>query len=168
MAECRRGGIAGIICKVNGLEDKGIIDALYEASQAGVRTNLVVRGICRMRPGLPGYGDQVKARSILDRFLEHGRILRFANGGRPALFLSSADMMKRNLDHRIEVAFPIYDPQVREELEHFLHLQLSDNTKARTLDPDQMNSYVGRRAGEPRVEAQEGFYRWLEERLLEG
>jgi polyphosphate kinase len=167
MEECGRGGISGIVCKMNGLEDRGIIEALYEAGQAGVRTNLVVRGICRMRPGLPGYGDHVRARSILDRFLEHTRIFRFANGGRTTLFLSSADMMKRNLDHRIEVAFPIYDAGVREELEQFLHLQLSDNTKARALDPDQVNAYVGRRAGEPRVEAQEGFYRWLEERVQE-
>lgn len=167
MDECRRGGISGIVWKINGLEDKGIIDALYEASQAGVRSNLVVRGICRMRPGLPEFADHVRARSILDRFLEHGRIYRFAKGGRAELFLSSADMMKRNLDHRIEVAFPIFDPLVREELEHFLHLQLSDNTKARTLDPDQVNNYVGRRAGEPRVEAQEGFYHWLREKLVE-
>ena len=165
--ECRTGGIGGIICKVNSLEDGRIIDALYEASQAGVRTNLVVRGICKMRPGLPGFADHVRARSILDRFLEHGRILRFANGGRAALYLSSADMMKRNLDHRIEVAFPIYDPLVREELEHFLYLQLADNTKARDVDPDQLNNYVGRRAGEPRVEAQEGFYRWLQGRAGE-
>jgi polyphosphate kinase len=73
--------------------------------------------------------------------------------------------MKRNLDHRVEVAFPVYDPEIREELEHFLHLQLSDNTKARVLGADQENLYVGRRAGEPRVEAQDAFYRWLESRL---
>jgi polyphosphate kinase len=165
--ECRRGGISGLVWKVNGLEDKGIIDALYEAGSAGVRTDLIVRGICRMRPGLPGYADHVRARSILDRFLEHGRILRFANGGRATLFLSSADMMRRNLDHRVEVAFPVYDALAKGELEYLLHLQLADNTKARALDPDQMNNYVGRGVGEPRVEAQEGFYRWLEEGLGE-
>jgi polyphosphate kinase len=76
-------------------------------------------------------------------------------------------MMKRNLNRRVEVAFPIFDSQVRGELEHFLHLQLSDNAKARVLDPDQVNNYVGRRVGEPRVEAQEGFYHWLEEQLEE-
>lgn len=163
--ECRRGGISGVVWKVNSLEDRRVIDSLYQASQAGVRINLIVRGICCMRPGLPGFADQVSARSIVDRFLEHGRILRFANRGRADLFLSSADLMKRNLDHRVEVAFPIYDRLARDELEHFLHLQLADNTKARNLDPDQMNHYVGRRAGEPRVEAQDAFYRWLEEGL---
>jgi polyphosphate kinase len=109
----------------------------------------------------------VKARSIVDRFLEHARIFRFVNGGSPVLFLSSADLMKRNLDRRLEVAFPVYDQRAREELEQFLHLQLSDNAKARVLDPDQVNNYVGRRVGEPRVEAQEGFYQWLQERLVD-
>jgi polyphosphate kinase len=87
------------------------------------------------------------------------------NAGSPEIYLASADWMKRNLNRRIEVAFPIFDPDIREELEQFLHLQLSDNTKARVLDPDQQNHYVGRRAGEPRVEAQAGFYEWLEERF---
>ena len=101
----------------------------------------------------------------MDRFLEHARIFRFVNRGRPVLYLSSADLMRRNLDHRVEVVFPIFDAEVREEMEHFLHLQLSDNTKARVLDTTQENHYVGRRAGEPRVEAQEAFYHWLEDRL---
>jgi polyphosphate kinase len=159
------GAIAGMALKLNSVEDSGMIDLLYEASQVGVRTNLIVRGICCIRPGLPGSGENVKGRSIVDRFLEHARIYRFVNGGVPVLLLSSADLMKRNLDRRVEVAFPIYDERAREELEHCLHLQLSDNTKARVLDPDQVNNYVGRRVGEPRVEAQEGFYQWLEENL---
>ena len=157
------GGIAGMVLKMNSLEDKGMIDLLYEANQAGVHTNLIIRGICRMRPGLPGIAENIKARSIVDRFLEHARIYRFINGGNSLLYLSSADLMKRNLDRRVEVAFPVFDASVRDELEHSLHLQLSDNTKARVLDPDQVNNYVGRRVGEPRVEAQEGFYQWLEE-----
>jgi len=156
---------AGMVLKMNSLEDKEIMDEIMDAGAAGVHTNLVIRGICRLRLGAyPAMGG-VRARSIVDRFLEHARIFRFVNGGFPRLFLSSADLMKRNLDHRIEVAFPIYDPDVREELEHFLHLQLSDNTKARVLEGPQENHYVGRRAGEPRVEAQEAFYRWLEDRL---
>lgn len=159
----RAGGVAGMALKMNSLEDKDMIDLLYGASQLGVRTNVIVRGICCGRPGLPGFGENIKGRSIVDRFLEHARIYRFVNGGSPLLFLSSADLMKRNLDQRVEVAFPVYDSSAREELEHLLHLQLSDNTKARVLDPDQLNHYVGRRVGEPRVEAQEGFYRWLEE-----
>jgi len=167
MKSARAGGIAGMALKMNSLEDPGMIDLLYEASQVGVRINLIVRGICCMRPGMPGFGESVKARSIVDRYLEHARIYRFVNGGSPNLYLSSADLMKRNLDRRIEVAFPILDERVREELEHSLHLQLSDNAKARVLDADQTNPYVSRRVGEPRVEAQEEFHRWLEEKLME-
>ena len=165
ITNARAGTVAGMALKMNSLEDTGMMELIYEASQAGVRTNLIVRGICCLRPGLPGLGENVKGRSIVDRFLEHGRIFRFANGGNPVLLLSSADLMKRNLDRRVEVAFPIYDDRAREDLDHFLHLQLSDNTKARVLDPDQVNNYEGRRVGEPRVEAQEGFYQWLEENL---
>jgi polyphosphate kinase len=153
--------------KMNSLEDTPTIDLLYDAGQAGVRTHLVVRGICRMRPGLPGVAESVKGRSIVDRFLEHARVYRFLNGGAPVLFLSSADLMKRNLDRRVEVAFPVFDEGAREEIEQCLHFQLSDNTKARILDPDQTNHYAGRRVGEPRIEAQGGFYQWLEERLEE-
>jgi polyphosphate kinase len=163
-ANARAGTFSGMVLKMNALEDQGMVDALYLAAKAGVRTDLIVRGICRIRPGLPGVGARIKARSIVDRFLEHARVYRFVNGGSPRLFLASADLMKRNLDRRVEVAFPIYDPDIVEELEHFLHLQLSDNTKARILDADQENHYVGRRAGEPRVEAQDSFYQWLESR----
>jgi len=158
------GGIAGVALKMNSLEDTDMMDMIYQAGAAGVRVNLLVRGICRIRPELPGLGENIKGRSIVDRFLEHARIFRFVNAGTPRLFLSSADMMKRNLDRRVEVAFPVYDASAREELEHLLHLQLSDNTKARILDPDQLNHYARRKVGEPRVEAQEDFYRWLEER----
>lgn len=101
----------------------------------------------------------------MDRFLEHARIYRFVNQGDPILFLSSADLMKRNLDRRVEVAFPIFDAEIREELEQFLHFQLSDNTKARMLDGTLRNPYVGRRAGEPRVEAQASFYEWLRRKV---
>ena len=161
-SHARAGAVSGMALKMNSLEDRGIIDLLYGTSQLGVRTNLIVRGICCGKPGFPGVAENLNGRSIVDRFLEHARIFRFVNGGSPLLFLSSADLMKRNLDQRVEVAFPVYDSSAREELEHLLHLQLSDNTKARVLDPDQLNHYVGRRVGEPRVEAQEGFYRWLE------
>jgi polyphosphate kinase len=160
-ANAQAGIVSGMALKMNSLEDRDMIDLLYGASLAGVRINLIVRGICCMRPGFPVFGENVKARSIVDRFLEHARIYRFANGGDPVLLLASADLMKRNLDRRIEVAFPVYDQDARDQLEHILHLQLSDNTKARVLDPDQTNGYVGRRVGEPRVEAQEATYRWL-------
>jgi len=154
-----------MVLKMNSLEDEGMMEELLEAGLAGVHVNLIVRGICRMRLGADPESRSIRGRSIVDRYLEHARIFRFVRGGSPVLYLSSADLMKRNLDHRVEVAFPVYDPQLREELEHFLHIQLSDNTKARALDGSQENNYVGRRAGEPRVEAQEGFYHWLESRF---
>ena len=154
-----------MVLKMNSLEDERIMDEIFDAGAAGVHTNLVVRGICRMRLGVYADLRAVRARSIVDRFLEHARIFRFVNGGTPRLFLSSADLMKRNLDYRVEVAFPVYEPELREELEHFLHLQLSDNTKARVLEGALDNHYVGRRAGEPRIEVQEAFYHWLEDRL---
>jgi len=161
----RDGRPSGMVLKMNSLEDERMMDELFEAGVAGVHVNLIVRGICRMRLGVDPESRSIRGRSIVDRYLEHARIFRFVGGGAPVLLLSSADLMKRNLDHRVEVAFPVFDPDLREELEHFLHLQLSDNTKARALDAPQENNYVGRRAGEPRVEAQEGFYRWLEARL---
>lgn len=166
----RAGMVSGLAFKMNSIQDPGMIDAVYDASRSGVRVNLVVRGICCIRPGFPGTGSNIRGRSIVDRFLEHARIYRFVNGGLPLLYLASADLMKRNLDGRVEVAFPIFDEGVRAELEHFLHLQLADNTKARILDQAQANNYVGRRVGEPRVQAQDGFYEWLkaESEGLEG
>jgi polyphosphate kinase len=155
------GHVAGMALKMNSLEDEPMMDHLYHAAQAGARINLIVRGICCIRPGYPELGENIKGRSIVDRYLEHARIYRFVNGGDPRLFLASADLMKRNLDRRVEVAFPIYDEDIRKALEHILHLQLSDNTKARVLDRNQQNSYVGRRVGEPRVEAQQAAYDWL-------
>jgi polyphosphate kinase len=159
----RTGMVSGMALKMNSIEDRKMIDAIYDASSSGVRVQLIVRGISCIRPGFPGAGENIQGRSILDRFLEHARIYRFVNGGSPRLYLASADLMKRNLDRRIEVAFPIFDEGIREELEHLLHLQLADNTKARILDAAQENNYVGRRVGEPRVEAQAAFSRWLEE-----
>lgn len=156
---------SGVVLKMNSLADEELMLALREMGRAGVPGSLIVRGICRLPLEEQLETKSLRGRSILDRFLEHARIYRFVNRGNSLLFLSSADLMKRNLDHRVEVAFPILDPDVREELEHSLHLQLSDNTKARMLDRSQENHYVGRRAGEPRVEAQAGFYSWLEERL---
>lgn len=165
MAASAAGEPSGMVLKMNGLEDEEIMTVLLQARAAGVPTNLIVRGICCLPLGPDGRLGSLRGRSIVDRFLEHARIFRFVNGGKPLLFLSSADLMKRNLDHRVEVAFPIFDSEAREELDHFLHFQLSDNTKARILDDSMENHYVGRRAGEPRVEAQAAFYRWLENRL---
>jgi len=147
--EAGRGG--HIVAKVNALEDKQMCQALYDASAAGVRMDLIVRGVCRLRPGLPGHSETIRVISIVGRFLEHARIFRFANGGRPEHFLGSADWMSRNLDFRVEAIVPVEEPRIQEELDAILDLELGDNVKAWEMRPD--GSYVQRRPGkgeEPR------------------
>jgi polyphosphate kinase len=140
----RKAGRGGhIVAKMNALEDKAIAEALYAASAAGVEIDLIVRGICRLRPGLPGRSETIRVISIVGRFLEHARIFYFANGGRPEYFLGSADWMARNLDYRVEAIVPVEDPRAQEELKAILDLQLADNTKAWDMRPD--GSYVQRR-----------------------
>ena len=138
----RQGRPSGITAKMNSLQDRGIIDKLYEASAAGVPVRLVVRGICCLRPGVEGLSESIEVTSIVDRFLEHSRMFMFHANGAEKLYLSSADWMTRNLNRRVEVAFPIYDPEVREELRYVLDLQCADNTKARIIDEHQRNRFV--------------------------
>ena len=154
IAHARAGRPAGIVAKVNSLEDEKMIDKLYEASNEGVDIRLIVRGICRILPGVDGLSERIAVTSIVDRFLEHARIFRFENGGDSALYLASADWMKRNLSRRIEVAFPIYDQHVRDEVERALDIQLRDNTKARILDRKQLNRYVEAAEGDEMHRAQ--------------
>ena len=133
----RQGLPARIILKLNSLADRQIIEALYRASQAGVQIDLIVRGICCLRPGLKGVSENITVRSIVDRFLEHSRIYYFENACQPQVFISSADWMPRNFFRRIELAFPIEDGILRERLiSEVLALSLADNVKARFLQPD--------------------------------
>ncbi len=132
----RDGRPARIRAKLNALADPDLIGELYAASQAGVRIELVVRGICCLRPGVPGLSENIRVVSIVDRFLEHARILCFENGGEPEYFLSSADWMGRNLDGRVETTFPVLEPRLRAQVEEILRVQLADNAKARVLTPD--------------------------------
>jgi polyphosphate kinase len=162
----RAGRTAGITVKMNSLQDQGMIDRLYEASTAGVPIQLVIRGICCIRPGVSSLSENIDGRSIVDRFLEHSRIYLFHAGGAEVLYLSSADWMTRNLSRRVEVAFPIYDPDARAQLLHVLSLQLADNTKARIIDAEQGNRFVTA-AGGPAVRSQIDTYRYLEELLGE-
>jgi polyphosphate kinase len=148
---------ARITAKMNSLEDGKMIEKLYEASRAGVKIRLVVRGICRLRPGLKGVSDGIEVTSIVDRFLEHTRIFRFENAGDPEYYLGSADWMRRNLNRRVEVVFPIYDQMVKAEIGELLEIQLRDNVKARIIDASQANSFVEN--GEPACRAQEETYR---------
>jgi polyphosphate kinase len=135
--EHSRGGRGGhIIAKMNSLEDREIVEALYAASAAGVEMDLIVRGICRLRPGLPGHSETIRVISIIGRFLEHARIFYFANAGRPEFFLGSADWMSRNLDYRVEAIVPAEDVRLQEELKTILDVQLADNVKAWDLRAD--------------------------------
>ncbi|HSU82350.1 MAG TPA: RNA degradosome polyphosphate kinase, partial [Thermoanaerobaculia bacterium] len=140
-ARAGRGG--HIIAKMNAMDDKQMAEALYEASAAGVEIDLIVRGICRLRPGLPGQSETIRVISIVGRLLEHARIFYFANGGKPEYYIGSADWMSRNLDARVEAAVPIEDPRLQEEVQAILDLQLADNCKAWDMHSD--GSYVQRR-----------------------
>jgi polyphosphate kinase len=143
-AAARRGDPSGILLKMNALEDEKIINKLYDASRAGVPIQIIVRGICRLVPGVPGQSETIEVRSILDRYLEHARIYLFHNGGDEKVFLASADWMTRNLSRRVEVAVPVYDPEIRRQIRKLLDLQLADNVKARIIDATQSNQYVPR------------------------
>jgi polyphosphate kinase len=148
---------AAIHAKMNALSDMEIIKALYRASMAGVSIRLLVRGICCLKPGLPGISENIEVSSIVDRFLEHTRIFVFGNGGSPRVFLSSADWMPRNLDRRVEVMFPIEEPALRGEIAAMLALALSDNVKRRVLQPDGSYRKPNRR-GKSAVRSQVDFY----------
>ena len=127
---------ARIVAKMNSLCDAGIINALYEASAAGVQIELIIRGICCLKQGVPGMSETIQVRSIVGTFLEHSRIFYFENDGSPEIYMGSADWMPRNLDKRVEILFPVEDPDLKKEIVHILHTQLADNTKAHLLQPD--------------------------------
>jgi polyphosphate kinase len=133
----QQGSPARIVAKMNSLMDRDIIKALYRASQAGVEIDLLVRGICTLRPGIRGLSGRIRVRSVVGRFLEHSRIFCFENGGAPEVFVGSADWMPRNLHERVEVLFPVKDSLLRDRIIHeILAVYLTDNIKARLLQPD--------------------------------
>lgn len=132
----KNGRPARIIAKMNSLCDPGIIEALYDASEAGVEIDLIVRGICCLRAGIKGLSEHIRVRSIVGTFLEHSRIFYFENNGNAEYYMGSADWMPRNLDKRVEILFPVEDPILQEEIYHILHMQLSDTKKAHLLMPD--------------------------------
>jgi len=151
--EHQRNGEKGqIIAKLNALIDQRIIKALYRASMEGVTIDLMVRGVCSLRPGVKGVSENITVRSILDRFLEHSRIFWFRNGGDESVFISSADWMMRNLDRRVELLFPIYDHKVRKRLRDLLSMYLTDDVKARFLQSD--GTYLRRKSGTVPVRVQ--------------
>ena len=153
----RAGQPARLIAKMNGLEDPVVIEELYAASQAGVQIDLIVRGLCCLRPGIPGVSDRIRVISIIDRYLEHARIFYFHNAGTSEYWLASSDWMPRNLDNRIEVAFPILDPRLQTHIRKILDIQLGDTVKAHEILPDGQ-SRRRRSAGEPSLRSQERLY----------
>ena len=157
-----KGRPARIILKVNNLEDRGLVRKLYEASQAGVDVRLMVRGMFSLIPGVKHVSERIEATAILDRFLEHSRVMAFANGGAEKLFIASGDWMERNVDHRVEVACPIYDPALQQQLNDVLNILWSDNVKARVLDKELQNRYRPV-AGDRRTHAQEAIFTYLNE-----
>ena len=157
------GGKGRIILKMNGLHDQQMIDMLYRASEAGVEIDLIVRGICCLVPDQP-YSRNIRVTRIVDMFLEHARIWYFYNEGQDELFLTSADWMRRNLNRRIETAFPILDPEIKQEVIDILHIQLQDNVKACWLDSELRNCFKRERATSSPVRAQLAIYDYLKKK----
>lgn len=152
---------AQITAKMNSLEDPDMIQLLYKASQAGVKIRLIVRGFTCLIPGVEGLSENIYMTSIVDRYLEHGRIYLFHNGGDEQMYIGSADWMTRNLDRRIEVLTPIYDSDLFAELKDILVLQLADNVKARIQDAEETNAYVKQKTGDKRIRSQYEIYDYL-------
>jgi len=153
----RAGRPTRIIAKMNGLVDRRLIEELYEASGAGVSIDLIVRGICCLRPQVPGLSDNIRVISIVDRYLEHARIFFFENAGEVEYLLASADWMPRNLDRRVEIAFPVLDPKLQVQVREILDIQLADTVKARRILPDGSSVRV-QAEGRPPLRSQERLY----------
>jgi polyphosphate kinase len=153
-AHARAGRPAGIRAKMNALLDRKVIAALYEASQAGVAVDLAVRGICCLKPGVPGLSENIRVRSVVGRFLEHSRVFVFENGGERQVWLSSADWMPRNFFRRVETAFPVVDPDLARQVAASVDLILSDNVRARALHADGSYERLRPAAGTPPVDTQ--------------
>ncbi len=168
MKNSKKGKPASIIAKMNSLEDPTMIEKLYEASNAGVRLSLIIRGICCLIPGIKGMSENIEVISIVDRFLEHARIFIFHNDGDELFYLSSADWMKRNLDRRIEVGFPIYNKKIQGQLRSVLEFQLRDNVKARVINK-KLDNRIRAGNAEEKIRSQYESYEWWkaeEARLL--
>src|SRR4029077_9219046 len=146
-----------IIAKVNSLIDPTVIDELYSASEAGVQVDLIVRGMCSLRPALPGVSERIRVVSIIDRYLEHARVFYFHNGGEPTYWLASADWMQRNFDRRVEIAFPVLDAQHQARLKEILEIQLSDSAKGWQVQLDG-RSLKSRSETAPHLLSQERLY----------
>ncbi len=160
IAAAKAGKTAYIILKMNSLADEEVIAKLYDASNAGVNIRLIIRGMCCLIPGLKEVSENIQVISIVDKYLEHARVWIFANGGEELMYLQSADLMTRNLDHRVEVGFPIFDPEIKQEIRDLIDIQLNDNTKAREINRLNTNGYRRTKSKIP-VRAQIDSYTYL-------
>ena len=161
IANARAGYRAEMTLKCNNLVDRDLVKLLYEAGEAGVKVNLIVRGMCSVLAGVKGLSENIQAISIVDRYLEHPRAYVFYNRGNPRYLIGSADLMTRNLDYRVEVLVPIFDRDAQETIQNILDQQWHDNVKARVLDQDQDNEYVPAKKKAARIRSQESIHRFL-------
>ncbi len=157
----RRKKPANVTIKLNSLVDEVLIEKIYLAAKAGVKVNMVIRGICCAYTQQKSFKDRLKAISIIDDYLEHARVFVFGNDNVPQVYISSADWMVRNLDHRVEVACPIFDKIIQQELIEILNIQLAENVKGRILDNEQTNNYVQKQEDSPEVRSQVAIYNYL-------
>ncbi|USD50501.1 polyphosphate kinase 1 [Vibrio sp. SCSIO 43153] len=160
IANAKAGKKAILTIKVNNLVDKSIINKLYGASNAGVKINMIIRGMCSLVPGIEGVSENIRIISIVDRFLEHPRVIITHNSGDPQVYISSADWMTRNIDHRIEVAVPIRDPRLKQRIIDITNIHFTDTVKARLIDKEMSNSYVPR-GNRKKVRSQVAIYDYL-------
>lgn len=161
----KEGKTAWMILKMNNLVDDELIKKLYLASIEGVKIDLIIRGICSLVPGIRGLSEHIKAISIVDKYLEHSRVFVFCNNNEEKFFISSADWMVRNLDHRSEIACPVYDKRLQKEIRDVLNIQLKDNTKARVLDKHHDNHYVKSRS-DKKIRSQDAIYDYFKSKII--
>ncbi len=160
---CKKGFEAWMVIKVNNLVDKKIVDKIYKAADAGVKVKLIIRGICVLKEGIAH--ENIQAFGIVDRFLEHSRLFIFANGGQANYYISSADLMSRNLDYRVEVVCPIHSAEHQQEIQDIIEIQLQDNVKARYLQPGMINEYK-KQDGQTKNQSQIEIYNYLKKKML--
>ncbi len=163
ISNAEKGKKSGIRLKLNSLSDFSLIDKLYEASRAGVKIKLIVRGICSLIPGVPGMSENIEAISIVDKFLEHPRVFIFENENDPKIYISSADWMTRNMDYRVELSCPIYDEDIKQQLLDTFEISWKDNVKARVYSSEQDNAY--RKDGNPPLRSQFELYNYYKNKL---
>ncbi|MFD2865929.1 polyphosphate kinase 1 [Mucilaginibacter antarcticus] len=155
---------AYMIFKMNSLADEQLVMKLYQASNAGVKIKLIIRGMCTLVPGVKGYSENIAVISIVDKYLEHARVHIYCNGGDEKIYLTSADFMSRNIESRVEVGFPIYDSQIKKEIKDIINIQLSDNTKSREINKENNNKYHKTRSELP-VRSQIDIYNYLKNKV---